>query len=615
MNPENTDPQLPPDPNVYTPRTVFTPNSQPADPFTPAKPEEPLSYAPLNIGPQQGGSRFGRIFKSKLAFLIIITLIVIGASAGAYFGYYLPNKPENIWNTALSRTAKGYDKLAEYISKERDTKGVAIKGSFKFGGDFAADGSFEGKSNDDNGEFSGSISATGLKVNLDVKTIKSPGNSPDIYFRLNGLEGLGDLLGGGDPTVTSALNTLNNQWYFIDHTLFDQFAPGSNTSTQITSEDVSSIITAVGNATKEFIFTSDPKKAVFVVKQNVGKEKQDGRGVYHYKVSFKKENLANFVDGLCSDLAASKLNKFFNGDQASVEDVLDCHGLRVAADNVNDAKEADVWVDLKTKLISKIRFNFSSGQRQTTDVEVQPGQDDFSSGPESSGYIEISQNYTGGDIFPFKIYYQEEEKYVYSSTDTVTTTTSGSLNVSLDMKSDRLELTGDYQTKSQDYNSTAKFNLEISPSPDEVKVEKPAKAKNLIQLLNDLGFGELLSGGLVAPASQARDTERKTDIKGLQGQLEAYWADKGYYTTLAEVNNPSWFSQNFKGLDPEALKDPQGTSQKLASSSKAKAYSYVVSPAGCNNIDSYCDYFTLTATLESGGTFSVQSYSDAQPLN
>ncbi len=540
--------------------------------------------------------------------MIIALLIILSSGAGAFFGYYLPNKPENVWSTALSRTAKGYDKLAEYVSEKRDSQGVVIKGSFKLSGGLAADGTFEGKSNDDNGEFKGLISATGLKINLDLKTLKSPGNSPDIYFKLTGLEGLGELLGGGDPTATSAFNSLNNQWYFIDHTLFDQLAPGSNTRTQITTDDVSSILKAVGDATREYIFSNDSKKAALTVRQKVGKEKQDNRSVYHYKIGFNKENLKAYATKLCDNLKASKLNEFFNGDTASVEGALDCQGLKDSINKINDSKTADAWVDLKTKLIRKVRFTYSSGQKKTGDVEVQPGQDDFSSEPQRNGYVEISQNYTGGDVFPFKIYYQNEEKYTYSSTDTSTTTTSGELNVSLDMKSNKLTLAGDYQTKSVGDGSSVKFNLSVSPSPGEIKVGKPAKSKNLIQLLNDLGFGELFSGdgsGLFVTETQARDTERKTDIKAMQGQLEAYWADNGFYPTLGEVNDPNWRSQNFVGLDSEALKDPQGTSQKLVGSPKAKSYSYVASPSGCNNVE--CTSFTLTATLEGGGTFSVRS--------
>jgi type II secretion system protein G len=110
---------------------------------------------------------------------------------------------------------------------------------------------------------------------------------------------------------------------------------------------------------------------------------------------------------------------------------------------------------------------------------------------------------------------------------------------------------------------------------------------------------------------KARDTERKTDIKALQGHLEAYWADNAKYPTLAQTNDASagGFRQtNFKGLDSASFADPKdAASQQLCASSTAKCYGYAVTPSGCDNTATDCTNYTLTATLESGGTFSVQS--------
>jgi len=114
---------------------------------------------------------------------------------------------------------------------------------------------------------------------------------------------------------------------------------------------------------------------------------------------------------------------------------------------------------------------------------------------------------------------------------------------------------------------------------------------------------------------KARDTERKTDIKALQGHLEAYWADNAKYPTLTEVNDASagGFRQlNFKGLDSAAFADPKNpTSQQLCSgTATADCYGYAVTPAGCDNTTTGgdCTNYTLTAMLESNGsTFTVQS--------
>jgi type IV pilus assembly protein PilE len=104
---------------------------------------------------------------------------------------------------------------------------------------------------------------------------------------------------------------------------------------------------------------------------------------------------------------------------------------------------------------------------------------------------------------------------------------------------------------------------------------------------------------------KARDTERKTDINAVHGQVEAYNAQNGKYPTLANVNDSTFRSANMKGLDAAALADPKNAgSQQLCAASTASCYGYTVSPANCDNgANGDCTSYTLTATLESGGTY------------
>lgn len=105
---------------------------------------------------------------------------------------------------------------------------------------------------------------------------------------------------------------------------------------------------------------------------------------------------------------------------------------------------------------------------------------------------------------------------------------------------------------------------------------------------------------------KARNTERKTDINAIQGQIEAYFAQNGKYPTLANLNNTdNWRTTNLKGLDPAALQDPSntGNSQTLVAAPATDSYAYAVAPADCNNAGTDCTGYTLTATLEGGGTY------------
>jgi type II secretion system protein G len=107
---------------------------------------------------------------------------------------------------------------------------------------------------------------------------------------------------------------------------------------------------------------------------------------------------------------------------------------------------------------------------------------------------------------------------------------------------------------------------------------------------------------------KARDTERKTDINALHGQLEAYQAQNGRYPTLVNVNDTTFRSTDMKGLDPAALQDPKGSAQTLVAAPANNEYAYAVTPANCDNgAGGDCLQYTLTATLEGGGTYVKQS--------
>jgi len=106
---------------------------------------------------------------------------------------------------------------------------------------------------------------------------------------------------------------------------------------------------------------------------------------------------------------------------------------------------------------------------------------------------------------------------------------------------------------------------------------------------------------------KGRNSQRQTDINAVQSHVEAFYADKGYYPTLQQVQSTSWIAGNMKGLDPEALKDPKGaTITGSASTTSSYAYGYVAthddgtacaSPSGTAD-DTACTKFTVTAAQE-----------------
>jgi prepilin-type N-terminal cleavage/methylation domain-containing protein len=109
---------------------------------------------------------------------------------------------------------------------------------------------------------------------------------------------------------------------------------------------------------------------------------------------------------------------------------------------------------------------------------------------------------------------------------------------------------------------------------------------------------------------RARNTNRETDIKALHGQLEAVFAQTGRYPTLGQLNDSAWRSDNMRGLDEDALRDPRGSAAQLNGAPGADVYAYQPTDdnrAACNNTSVDCTKYTLTATFEGGDPYVKDS--------
>lgn len=73
------------------------------------------------------------------------------------------------------------------------------------------------------------------------------------------------------------------------------------------------------------------------------------------------------------------------------------------------------------------------------------------------------------------------------------------LYITLDTSNHSAHITGNIKATG-DENLNGTLILDFKPSDTPVKVTKPAKSKNIMQLLDDLGLGGLLgSGGSASP--------------------------------------------------------------------------------------------------------------------
>src|SRR5664279_3348052 len=112
-----------------------------------------------------------------------------------------------------------------------------------------------------------------------------------------------------------------------------------------------------------------------------------------------------------------------------------------------------------------------------------------------------------------------------------------------------------------------------------------------------------------------RNTERTTDLKAVQGQLEAYYAQNGSYPATTELGttsatNVTFIQSKMKGLDKEALRDPKGaaTDYSLVSGTTATATKYAYSvtqddgTTACTAAAGDCTKYVLTAKQEGNST-------------
>lgn len=132
----------------------------------------------------------------------------------------------------------------------------------------------------------------------------------------------------------------------------------------------------------------------------------------------------------------------------------------------------------------------------------------------------------------------------------------------------------------------------------------------VIELLVLVVIIGILSGLLIAThagiAEKQRNNQRQQDISEIRDELEVYYTQNNKYPTLAELNNTAWRAKYMKGLGSSILQDPSSHSDIVVGSPAKDVYAYTVTAASgkaCNDIKIICTQYTLTATLEGGGTY------------
>jgi hypothetical protein len=418
--------------------------------------------------------------RKRLLILVGAATVLVLATGVYAFGFYLPNRPANIFKVALTNTADGYDQLAQYVSTTRQNKtfrNAQIDGTYKIDSSvFSTDGSFSEHNDGKNASFSGDIglATTRLQFNGIVKGV--PGTqTPDAYLKVSGIKGLGAQFG------MPALDGLDGQWIDIDHTFFDNLLKqarsvsgnsGTLYPTTPSGQDLTDATKVLGDQSRKYLFSTDSSTAVFAMNSFVGKETVDGKTTNHYKVTVNKDHLKTYLSQLGRALDNTKLNSWAKANyNKSLSGVLDLQGMTKSADSIKAGDTFDLWVNTHTKLVHKIRI---SDKQDPT-----------------NNYFELGLNYNGGHEKPlfFNAHTKQDGVGMAVSFGLQANTQTNVLGVNISLTNDDGRGAGAV---------TFSLNATSKPTSKSVDATVPVGAISLDQAFTQLGlgsyYGDLVQG-------------------------------------------------------------------------------------------------------------------------
>jgi hypothetical protein len=420
--------------------------------------EQPQMSAPVSSAPV--GASGGK--KKWLLPAVVVAALVVVLGGGYVFAFYLPNTPSSVYSSSLQNTGKAIDSLVDYGNTvaAKNYKSYDVTGSLKVKSSGAnVDGTLTGSFDETgNATMAATVDVLGQDVNVNVRSIKASGNSsPDLYLQVSGIKSTLDGLGA------SSFDSLDGQWIGIDHNLIDTYAQGYSqnlqtlgTSTQApTTAQVTDAIKKVQVVNKQYLFTTDSSKAVLTQQKYIGKETKNGRSVYHYKDGYNKDHLVDYLGAVKTALDSSSLNSWSKAE--SKQDLSQQLGLQNTIDSAKklDGKYTfDLYADAKTKLVQSVQF----------------------ADPTSPGTtFTVSQNYTGGDEYPFDL-------SINDKSDGQATT--GDLKVILNKKTNKATL----GITAAEADTSLSFDATLTPSDKTVTVTAPVGAQPIFNILEQLGL-------------------------------------------------------------------------------------------------------------------------------
>lgn len=459
-------------------------------PIQPTQPQgtEPTDPAPSPgvVTPMQALPKPGRGKKLALAGGVVAVMV---AGVVAYMvGFYLPNRPANVFATALERTGENYDKLASYLNDAglaKKYENGQANGTFKLkSADFSTDGSFEAKGDANNGTFKADMGLVTTRLKVETILKDAPNSeSPDAYLKMSGIKGFGTQAG------MPGLDSLDNQWIEIDHSLFDTIAnqysqKQDGVMKAPPKEDMKEFYDVLGNVGHKYLFTGS-KNAVFEMREFVGNETVDGRKTLHYKVGVNKENYKKFAEELDRELDKTKLNNWVkeNADGRSFSAIFNTKKMAKDADTIKADDTADLWVYADDKTVHKVRFSDKKNAEK---------------------YTEFGLGTQDTDKHPIFIKMKQDAD------------TTVDLSASLDTRTHSLRFQAAYTNGKGTKASSASFDMTVEPYDGKVEAKAPANAMTLNEALSKIGLDAYLN--LLVSGQLNQSNANTLPLPGLENQ-------------------------------------------------------------------------------------------------
>lgn len=309
-----------------TPQVVTGDSSGPEPPTNQPNPVTP-GYVPVN---PSGGSK-KRLPKAAAITLLVIILAGF-ASAAAYFGAVVPNKPENVLKKALLNTVQ--EKQVSFkgnITSDQTGKDSDGQLSLKIGMDGKAD--LQKKASEANT----SITVSGINLALAAKYIDNT-----AYVKASNLSTISSLVAAYSPEaggiVKSASGIIDGKWIEIDSTLLKE-AGGScvmDSNWALTDQDVD-------------LLTSQYSKNAFATIKSSSSDNVGSEAATKFEIDIDNKKIEKYSNNL-NDLSLIK----------SLSKCPDSEELTKASSGATGTTHLTLWVDKATKHVKQLTYASTS---------------------------------------------------------------------------------------------------------------------------------------------------------------------------------------------------------------------------------------------------------------